>query len=169
MPSTSTREFLTTVWYQRVLVVEILSYPIFRSVPTITYDGCLRWMHSGEDSDFSDCYDCNVISGLLKLYLRELPESIFTRELGSHFNVAAGMYYFLLLFLLLYLLLHQHHYHHHHGCDRQLMRFWVCNHSSTRPRFAYSGTERLDLRTTYRKPSCARVVDDAAGAGHQLR
>jgi hypothetical protein len=50
-----------------------------------------RIFDDGEDSDFSDCYDCNVISGLLKLYLRELPDSLFTREMNSQFNIAAGM------------------------------------------------------------------------------
>ena len=42
-------------------------------------------------------WDPHAIAGLLKLYLRELPTSLLTRELQQRFLGVVGTYYFLLL------------------------------------------------------------------------
>ena len=45
-------------------------------------------------------WDPHAIAGLLKLYLRELPTSLLTRELQQRFLGVVGTYYVLLLYIL---------------------------------------------------------------------
>lgn len=45
---------------------------------------------SGKPIDFTKVQDPNVVSGLLKLYLRELPEPLCTFALFDEFIQAAG-------------------------------------------------------------------------------
>jgi len=44
-------------------------------------------------------WDPHAIAGLLKLYLRELPTSLLTRELQQRFLGVVGTYYFLFIFI----------------------------------------------------------------------
>jgi len=43
----------------------------------------VRRFDRGEEVDFSDCKDPHIVSGLLKQYLRELPESIIPNETAT--------------------------------------------------------------------------------------
>lgn len=47
--------------------------------------------NSGRGVDLKE-YDVTVVTGLLKQYLRELPESVLTQELNSRFEEASGNY-----------------------------------------------------------------------------
>jgi len=46
----------------------------------------VRRFDRGEEVDFSDCKDPHIVSGLLKQYLRELPETIIPNEIATRLS-----------------------------------------------------------------------------------
>ena len=73
---------------QRITVVSLLFKELLLSLELLLY---VRYFSSGDPVDFSQYIDCNIITGAVKLYLRELPIPLVSFDTYAEIIKATGM------------------------------------------------------------------------------